>query len=67
MTQSQLDREVARATGESIRNIKRLGFSYLLVPDRGHPTDPAKRDRVAHHRRQNTPHAMQVPPALCAA
>lgn len=29
MNQSQLDRAVARATGESLRTIRRMGFSIL--------------------------------------
>jgi hypothetical protein len=37
MTQAQLDRSVARSTGESVRTIHRLGFSAL--PD-GRPADP---------------------------
>jgi len=34
MTQSDLHRALARVTGESVRTIKRLGFS-LLEPDLG--------------------------------
>ena len=32
MTQCQLDRAVARATGETVTQIRRLGFS-LMVPE----------------------------------
>jgi len=33
MKQADLDRAVARLTGESIRTIKRLGFGLALDPD----------------------------------
>ena len=36
MTQAQLDRSVARSTGESVRTVARLGFSALP----GGPADP---------------------------
>jgi hypothetical protein len=32
MTQSQLERAVARATGESVSQIRHLGFSLVVVP-----------------------------------
>lgn len=32
MNQTQLDRSVARATGESIATIRHLGFSEMLMP-----------------------------------
>jgi hypothetical protein len=32
MTQRELDHAVARATGESLRQVRRLGFNLLLVP-----------------------------------
>ena len=38
MTQSELDREVARATGESLRTVASLGFVPLTVK-------PYERDR----------------------
>ncbi len=38
MTQSELDREVARATGESLRTVTSLGFVPLTVK-------PYERDR----------------------
>ena len=34
MKQSDLDRAVARATGESVSTIKRLGFLLADLPDR---------------------------------
>jgi hypothetical protein len=40
MNQSEIERAVARATGESRRFIKRFGFS-LLVDEPEHITDPA--------------------------
>lgn len=33
MSQSELDREVSRATGESMGTIRRKGFSMLPLPD----------------------------------
>ena len=33
MSQAELDREVSRATGESIATIRRQGFSMLPLPD----------------------------------
>ena len=33
MTQADLDREVSRATGESVGTIRRQGFSILPLPD----------------------------------
>lgn len=33
MSQAELDREVSRATGESMGTIRRQGFSMLLLPD----------------------------------
>lgn len=34
MTQADLNRAIARATGESVAHIARLGFSLVVVPDR---------------------------------
>lgn len=36
MSQSELDRAVARATGETVTEVRRLGFS-LVVPERHRP------------------------------
>ena len=33
MTQADLNREVSRATGESVGTIRRQGFSILPLPD----------------------------------
>ena len=33
MTQAELDREVSRATGESVGMIRNLGFSLVEPPD----------------------------------
>ncbi len=52
MKQSVLDRSVARATGESVRRIRQIGFSLLIVP----PVDvfqPAPR-ALAARRTRNT-------------
>ena len=34
MSQNELDRDLARATGESARRIRRMGFTLVVVPDR---------------------------------
>jgi hypothetical protein len=34
MTQAEFEREVAQTTGESPRNIRRRGFSLLVMPER---------------------------------
>jgi hypothetical protein len=33
MTQAQLNRAVARATGESVGMVEQLGFNLIVVPD----------------------------------
>jgi len=33
MTQSDLDREIARTTGETVSTIRNLGFSLMEVPE----------------------------------
>jgi len=40
MTQSSLERSVARATGESVERIRRMGFSLLSPP---HPNGKSHR------------------------
>lgn len=40
MTQRQLDRSVARATGESLREIRRRGFSIADPLDPAYDPDP---------------------------
>ena len=36
MTQNQINREVAHATGESVERIRRLGFNAVVVPHAQH-------------------------------
>jgi hypothetical protein len=43
MTQSQLERAVARATGESVSQIRQLGFSLVVVPSPKGPSHGAIR------------------------
>lgn len=44
MKQCELNRAVARATGESVGFIESLGFSEVRVPSHhGHPTRKARR------------------------
>ena len=40
MNQNQLDREVSRATGESVKTIRRHGFSVLPLPSYPHDEEP---------------------------
>ena len=40
MTQADLDREVSRATGESVTTIRRQGFSILPLPDDDDDDEP---------------------------
>jgi len=41
MTQARLDRAVARATGEDISTIKRMGFSVVDPDQMEHDPEPA--------------------------
>jgi hypothetical protein len=43
MTQVQLDRAVARATGESVEFVRRFGFSEIRSPTAPHGTRKARR------------------------
>ena len=48
MNQQELDRAVARVTGESIRQVRRQGFSLVVVPIRIRPCEqhcPADKKR----------------------
>lgn len=38
MTQAQLNRAVATATGESVRHIARMGFSLIVIPPPSRPS-----------------------------
>jgi len=51
MSQSDLYREVARATGETVNRIKQMGFSLLVVLGKGLlPLEiPAESARSQHH------------------
>jgi hypothetical protein len=40
MSQAELDREVSRATGESVGTIRRQGFSILPLPDDAFDDEP---------------------------
>ena len=42
MKQSALDRAVARATGESIAVIRRMGFSVINPPNNHRPSWPGR-------------------------
>lgn len=40
MSQTELNREVARATGETVERIQRIGFSLVVVPSVPRPPEP---------------------------
>jgi hypothetical protein len=62
MTQVQLDRAVARATGESVAFVRRFGFSEIRSPSAPHWTRKAgriaARARLAY--RPARPHEVQL-------
>jgi hypothetical protein len=58
MKQSVLDRSIARATGESVRRIRQMGFSLLIVPPVDLPQQP--RCCPAVNRARTTTHAAPV-------
>ena len=62
MTQVQLDRAVARATGESVDFIRAFGFSALRLPSAPHWTRKASRisARALQIYRRPTPRCDQV-------
>jgi hypothetical protein len=35
MTQAEMERELSNVTGESVGEIRRRGFSLIVMPDRG--------------------------------
>lgn len=43
MTQHQLDRAVARATGETVETIQRRGFRFVPMPRRNRHWRPRRR------------------------
>lgn len=45
MTQAQLNRAVARATGETVNMVEQLGFSLLVIPEPGATSRWARRHR----------------------
>lgn len=54
MTQTDLNRAVARATGETVSQIARLGFSLIVVPN------GPDRAGSAQVRRRGTPGSRQI-------
>jgi len=53
MSQSDLDRAVARATGETVTEVRRLGFS-LVVPEHHRPEPLPQILRVKQPRKSAT-------------
>jgi hypothetical protein len=51
MTQSQLNRAVARLTGESVQTIQEIGFNLINVASR-RSRSRRRRWRRRHHRRR---------------
>jgi hypothetical protein len=54
MKQSALNQSVARATGESVRRIRQIGFSLLVVPPTEVPPESPRRPVVHRARPGNT-------------
>lgn len=68
MTQCDLNRAVARATGETVREIERLGFSEMTAPGSGiDRTDPAVLDWDALDRLLAGDECDGEPPLLAVA
>ena len=61
MKQSQLDREVAHLTGESVGFIRSMGFSPLIIPS---PPKPRKYARQAAFRAPKVRHFGSMGQAL---
>ena len=54
MNQQELDRAVARVTGESLRQVRRQGFSLVVVPIRIRSCEercPAEKKRCGNGRK----------------
>jgi len=52
MTQAQLDRQVAKATGESVELVRSLGFSELVMVDTNPPQPAGQQMRSIQRRRE---------------
>ena len=46
MTQSQIDYAVSRATGETVREIRRRGFSLAAPPEVVYDPEPFRRPQI---------------------
>ena len=55
MTQRDLDRAVARATGETEEHVRHMGFTLTVVPahPRRRPPAPTRRSPAASHRERS--------------
>lgn len=54
MNQYQLNRAVARATGEDVDRIARMGFTLTVVPDRLQAQRRSRRRRGRHRKRTHS-------------
>jgi hypothetical protein len=60
MSQAQLEREVARSTGESVGFIRSMGFSELNIPRPQHPRRFGRQAAIRLHKAPNNEPADQV-------
>jgi hypothetical protein len=58
MTQAQLNRAVATATGESVRDIAHMGFTLWVLPARPRP---GPKGNTLHHPRRSSRRHRGVP------
>lgn len=54
MTQAQLDRQVARATGESVDFVRSMGFSPLSMPIQTNWPQPGEQQTPVAARKRST-------------
>lgn len=61
MTQSQLDRAVARATGEALSTVRHFGFSIADPKAVCHDPEPLRRPRIVNWDRLDTQRMRYLP------
>ncbi len=66
MTQNEINREVARVTGESVECIRQLGFSLVIVPPRRDPPNNVNQNKPIIRHRTKHPYQPLQPTAVAA-
>jgi hypothetical protein len=61
MSQSDLYREIARITGETVTEIRQMGFGLVVVPTCPEPTFQVGQRRAPHYARQNQARCRKLP------